>query len=173
MNLSKNQWIGVVIALIVIFIFFFQFFGDIFFSDSSISEPNELQFVMNQDEQPSVNGVAMTTLQSGDGAEAVRGSLVTVHYTGTFEDGTVFDSSVSRGEPFQFILGAGQVIQGWDSGVLGMKVGEKRQLVIEPEAAYGPGGIQDPRTGQFIIPPNATLTFEVELLGVESIAPTR
>lgn len=96
----------------------------------------------------------------GDGAEAVSGQSVTVHYRGTFPDGRVFDESYRRGEPFSFRLGAGQVIKGWDQGVAGMKIGGKRKLTIPPDLAYGARGAGG------VIPPNATLVFEVELLGV-------
>jgi FKBP-type peptidyl-prolyl cis-trans isomerase len=99
-------------------------------------------------------------LKTGDGAEAVSGTTVSVHYTGWLTDGTKFDSSVDRGQPFQFKLGSGQVIQGWDKGVAGMKVGGKRKLTIPPEMGYGARGAGG------VIPPNATLVFEVELLGV-------
>lgn len=97
----------------------------------------------------------------GEGAEAVNGSLVTVNYVGTLEDGQKFDSSIDRGEPFQFVLGTGQVIPGWDLGVMGMKEGGKRHLVIPPELAYGQAGVPG------AIPAGATLIFDVELLKVE------
>ena len=100
-------------------------------------------------------------LQEGTGEEATAGKMVSVHYTGTLTDGTVFDSSVGRGKPFSFSLGAGQVIEGWDLGVAGMKVGEKRRLTIPPELGYGSRG------AGAAIPPNATLVFEVELLGIQ------
>jgi len=99
-------------------------------------------------------------LKVGDGAEAVAGKVVSVHYTGWLTNGNKFDSSVDRGQPFQFTLGAGQVIQGWDKGVAGMKIGGKRKLTIPPEMGYGARG------AGAVIPPNATLVFEVELLGI-------
>ncbi len=97
----------------------------------------------------------------GQGAEAKAGQQVSVHYTGTLTSGKKFDSSVDRGRPFGFKLGAGQVIEGWDQGVAGMKVGGKRKLTIPPELAYGSQSV-----GGGLIPPNSTLVFEVELLGV-------
>lgn len=100
-------------------------------------------------------------IKSGSGAEAVVGKKVTVHYTGWLTDGKKFDSSVDRGEPFVFDLGKGHVIQGWDQGVVGMKVGGKRKLTIPSQMGYGERGAGG------IIPPNATLVFEVELLGVQ------
>ena len=100
-------------------------------------------------------------LQQGSGREAVKGKEITVHYTGMLEDGTVFDSSVSRQQPFTFTLGAGLVIAGWDEGVEGMKVGGKRKLTIPPHMAYGRRGAGG------VIPPDATLIFDVELLQVD------
>lgn len=109
---------------------------------------------------PSPQGLQVEDLVIGGGAEAQAGHLVTVHYTGWLEDGTQFDSSLDRDQPFEFVLGAHQVIKGWDQGVAGMKEGGKRKLTIPPELAYG-------ESGRGAIPPNATLIFEVELLAVQ------
>ena len=118
-----------------------------------------------QQNEQSQNEQAPTDLQVedltvGTGAQAQTGSTVSVHYKGTLLNGTVFDSSYSRGTPFSFTLGQNTVIQGWEQGVLGMKVGGKRKLVIPPDLAYGPRA-----TGP--IPANSTLVFEVELLDVK------
>ena len=107
-----------------------------------------------------MSGLQIEELKVGDGAEAAAGQQVSVHYTGWLTNGTKFDSSVDRGAPFGFTLGAGMVIAGWDQGVAGMRVGGKRKLTIPPELGYGPSGAAG------VIPPNATLVFEVELLGI-------
>jgi peptidylprolyl isomerase len=106
------------------------------------------------------SGLKYEDIVVGTGASPQSGQEVTVHYTGTLEDGTKFDSSVDRGEPFKFPIGVGRVIKGWDEGVMTMKVGGKRKLVIPPQLGYGSRGAGG------VIPPNATLVFEVELLGV-------
>lgn len=106
------------------------------------------------------SGLKYIDLVPGFGSEAKSGMFVSVHYTGWLADGAKFDSSKDRGQPFEFALGAGQVIRGWDEGVAGMKIGGKRKLTIPGELGYGPGGMPPS------IPPNATLVFEVELLGV-------
>jgi FKBP-type peptidyl-prolyl cis-trans isomerase FkpA len=111
------------------------------------------------------DGLKYTDTKTGGGATAAAGNKVSVHYTGwLFNNGTKgakFDSSVGRGQPFQFTLGAHQVIRGWDEGVAGMKVGGKRTLIIPPELGYGTRGAGG------VIPANATLMFDVELLGVQ------
>jgi len=104
--------------------------------------------------------VDIKILKEGDGATAIRHSTVKVHYTGWLMDGTKFDSSIDRGTPFEFTIGAGQVIPGWDSGVEGMKIGGKRELIIPPELAYGKKGAGD------VIPPNAKLKFVIALLSL-------
>ena len=109
----------------------------------------------------SASELEITTISAGTGAVAELGMKVKVHYTGTLLDGTVFDSSIPRKKPFEFILGKGQVIRGWEQGILGMKVGEKRKLFIPPELAYGESGSGDS------IPPNSQLIFNVELINVE------
>jgi len=100
-------------------------------------------------------------LTLGEGDEAVAGRTIVVHYTGWLTDGSKFDSSLDRNDPFSFELGAGMVIRGWDEGFSGMKVGGKRKLTIPPEMGYGAHGAGG------VIPPNATLVFEVELLAVK------
>ncbi len=106
------------------------------------------------------SGLKYVDLKVGDGALAETGKTVSVHYTGWLTDGTKFDSSLDRGQPFSFDLGGGHVIRGWDEGVVGMRVGGKRKLTIPPDLGYGSRG------GGGVIPPGATLIFDVELLGV-------
>jgi peptidylprolyl isomerase len=120
--------------------------------------------MVNAEEITTDTGLSYKEVEIGTGAEAVRGRTVDVHYTGWLDTdgkkGKKFDSSVDRGVPFSFPLGAGRVIKGWDEGVAGMKVGGKRTLMIPPELGYGTRGAGG------VIPPNAKLIFDVELLGV-------
>ncbi len=107
------------------------------------------------------SGLQYQDLAVGSGAEAKAGDTVSVHYTGWLEDGTKFNSSLDRNQPFVFTLGKGAVIQGWDEGVAGMQIGGKRRLTIPPDLGYGSRGAGN------VIPPNATIIFEVELLGIQ------
>ena len=112
------------------------------------------------DNNGNVKSMVIDDVKVGDGVEAKSGDTVSVHYIGTLQDGTEFDNSNKRGEPFEFTVGGGQVIKGWDEGLVGMKVGGKRILVIPPEKAYGAAGIGP-------IPGGATLVFAIELLEVK------
>ena len=148
-TLDKKEWVAVIVAIFVVG-FFFVFGQSLvsLFTSNTIEMISQNQHVLIKD----------TVLGSGDTAEI--GNRVTVHYTGHFVDGKVFDSSISRNEPFQFVLGKGQVIKGWDEGISGMKVGGKRNISIPPELGYGPNDYGP-------IPGNSTLIFDVELLKVE------
>jgi len=125
-------------------------------ADAFFAENKDNEGVMTTE-----SGLQYMVLEEGDGPKPTVDDRVTVHYTGTLLDGTKFDSSVDRGQPFSFPLGGGRVIKGWDQGVVGMKVGGKRKLTIPPELGYGARGAGG------VIPPNATLVFEVELLAVK------
>lgn len=114
----------------------------------------------NNQEVTTPSGLKYLDQVAGTGDVAVAGKTVSVHYTGWLENGKKFDSSVDRGQPFSFPLGAGRVIKGWDEGVQGMKVGGKRKLTIPSDLGYGSRGAGG------VIPPNATLIFDVELLGI-------
>ena len=116
---------------------------------------------VNLDEmERTASGLYVRNLRVGEGEEAAQGDTVVVHYTGWLPDGMQFDSSRERGEPFSFVLGEGRVIPGWEEGVAGLRVGGQRRLVIPPDLGYGPIGAGD------VIPPDATLIFEVELLEI-------
>jgi len=119
----------------------------------------------DEKENPKVNktesGLEYIIIEEGTGPKPEKGQKVKVHYTGKLKDGAEFDSSLKRGEPIAFILGNGQVIKGWDEGIADMKVGGKRQLIIPPDLGYGERGFPPD------IPPNSTLIFDVELVGIE------
>lgn len=159
---EKQKRVSVVVALLVVILIFIAgalLFG-FFDSKDTVTTTDETNENTNLIEGLP-EGVQVELIKEGDvkGAVAQEGKLVTVHYVGRLENGTVFDSSYDRGEAFSFLLGAGQVIQGWDLGVQGMRVGETRLLTLSPEYAYGDRAIGS-------IPANSTLIFEVELLEV-------
>lgn len=131
-------------------------FGGAYVYDNNFSGGNLVESVNNNQN----NMLKIDTIVEGSGVESKVGDNLTVHYTGMLEDGTKFDSSVDRGTPFSFTLGIGQVIEGWEKGMEGMKVGEKRKLTIQPEYGYGVRGVPG------VIPGNAVLIFEVELLAI-------
>jgi len=140
----------IIILIIIVFGGFFVFFNS---KNKKNLQANIQNYV--------IQGMKIEVLKEGTGEASKNGDNVSVHYVGTLEDGTKFDSSIDRGTPFSFKLGAGRVIKGWDLGVLGMKIGEKRKLTIPSNLAYGEAG-----TPGGPIPPNATLIFEVELLAI-------
>jgi len=145
-SLTRNQWIALFVSVGIL--------GYLLFS-------NLIMNLFNSSARPSAqipeNGFVAEDLVLGTGPEASAGDTVVVHYVGTFPDGKVFDSSLDRDVPFEFILGTGSVIRGWDEGIVGMKVGGRRILIIAPDYAYGERGAGP-------IPPNSALIFEVELL---------
>jgi peptidylprolyl isomerase len=156
----SNHITGLAIALVVL--------GAVFGLSSFMGETTSVAGENSEKQVGAVGSASLITTASGlqyedillgSGETASVGMVVSAHYTGTFPDGNVFDSSIPRGEPFEFTLGTGQVIKGWDEGIQGMKVGGKRKLIVPPELGYGQSGIGP-------IPPNATLHFDVELLGV-------
>jgi FKBP-type peptidyl-prolyl cis-trans isomerase len=171
-KLGKNEKTAVFVSLAVILFFFaaasvvgFVSKGKIVDKDSaSRNSASVSELTVETKKAPKIidiNGMKIVDTLVGTGEEAVAGKIVTVHYTGTLTDGTKFDSSIDRGQPFQFILGAGQVIQGWEQGFAGMKVGGKRSLVIPANMAYGDRAIGS-------IPAGSALLFDVELLAVDS-----
>ena len=186
LNKKVSISIGVVVVLIVVGLFFYQDIINLFTPSVQSNSSTDITTLMQNQQDQNQNSsstvsdntqgqVANTSTQSGQttlsdgliiqdeivgtGQTAQTGDTVTVNYIGTFQNGTVFDSSYSRNQPFNFTLGAGQVIQGWDEGVVGMKVGGKRELIIPPSLAYGVNGYGP-------IPANSTLIFQVELLGI-------
>lgn len=127
--------------------------------------PSPADVAASADLQTTASGLQYAILKEGSGNSPQPGELVSVHYTGSLEDGTIFDSSIKRGQPIQFIIGHGQVIPGWDEGISLLKVGGKGVLAIPSDLAYGEQGAGG------VIPPNATLYFEVELVGIDPAPP--
>lgn len=151
-KLSQKEKIGVALAVVVVSVYLI--IPNIHF--------NPLENLINEEimEETREGGLVIRDLEPGSGDQAVNGNTISVHYRGTLEDGTQFDSSIEGNVPFEFTLGAGDVIAGWDQGVLGMRVGGKRTLIIPPALGYGELGIGP-------IPGNATLIFEIELLEIK------
>ena len=166
--MSKNKIIYIlVISLVAIMAWFF------IKKSMNVSNNSELGSLVKKDEvvEPGndtwvklANGLEMQDVVVGSGAEAKKGDVVSAHYVGTLSNGQKFDSSYDHGQPFSFALGGGMVIQGWDLGLVGMKVGGKRKLIIPPDLGYG-----DRNIGEGLIPPNSILLFDVELVGVKTL----
>ena len=153
------------IAIVVIILIIIACAAYLFWQGNFKSSAAALSQAPAQNEQSSasfnIQGMKVEILQQGSGDAVKSGDTVTVNYTGTLQDGTKFDSSIDRGQPFQLTLGQNSVIQGWELGLAGMKVGEKRKLTIPPELAYGAQGAGG------VIPPNATIIFEINLLSID------
>jgi FKBP-type peptidyl-prolyl cis-trans isomerase len=147
--MAGKKIISILIILLIIALAFFLI----------ITRPKELSASMEQNSIQKMDEVKIEVLKEGAGEVSKNGDKLTVNYTGTLEDGTKFDSSIGR-EPFVFTIGVGQVIQGWEQGMLNMKVGEQRRLTIPSSLGYGSRGAGG------VIPPNATLIFDVELLKI-------
>ena len=156
-DLGIEKIILIVAVLFIIGVAGFFLIKDL--NNKNIEENETINTTNNMNQE--TNELKIETLKEGQGNSAQNGDVVSVHYVGTLENGIKFDSSLDRGQPFSFTLGAGQVIKGWDLGVIGMKIGEKRKLIIPSDFAYGDAGI--PQAG---IPAKATLIFEVELLAI-------
>lgn len=150
----QNKYISLLIIFILFIGGFFLFSVD---SDKLIEDDN----LNIQGVEQNMENLIIEDLEIGEGKEVKQNDTVVIHYTGTLQDGTKFDSSIDRGLPFETQIGVGMVIPGWDQGVLGMKIGGKRKLVVPPELAYGEQGAGE------VIPPNSTLIFELELLDIK------
>ena len=146
--------ISIIIVLLAIILSFYLL-NEILKPEEVIEKTEEIE------SEETVKDLAIEILEEGTGEEAQNGDSLKVHYTGTLEDGAKFDSSLDRGDPFVFTLGAGQVIKGWDLGLLGAKVGDKRKLTIPADLGYGETSAAGGK-----IPPGATLIFEIEVLEI-------
>ncbi|MFA6274184.1 MAG: FKBP-type peptidyl-prolyl cis-trans isomerase [Candidatus Paceibacterota bacterium] len=164
--MQKNKGTMIVWVLIVLVVVVALVFITINAKKNPSLSQNSGGETLKMGETKQIEGVKLTVLREGSGDIAKNGDIVAMNYTGTLSDGTAFDSNTDpkfqHVMPFEFTVGAGQVIKGWDVGIAGMKVGEQRKLEINPDFAYGATGIGG------VIPPNATLTFEVELLGIKT-----
>jgi FKBP-type peptidyl-prolyl cis-trans isomerase len=152
--------LGVVSALAVVIFVFLNKEVDTLPDAQTINLNSNKEDTMNESNVEDFDVLGITTIQQGDGQEAQVGDTVSVHYEGTLSDGTKFDSSYDRGQPFEFTLGDNYVIEGWEKGVVGMKVGEIRELKIPSSMGYG-------ESGNGIIPGNAGLIFKIELLEIK------
>ncbi|MDO8503874.1 MAG: FKBP-type peptidyl-prolyl cis-trans isomerase [bacterium] len=160
MNLHKKYFAILLLAVFAIVIFL-VWRDNQASTKVKVSQTPPPTAIISEEDEKNMEGLKIEDIIVGAGAEAQAGKKVTVNYSGTLLNGTKFDSSYDRGVPFSFNLGAGEVIQGWDLGILEMKVGGKRKLTIPSELGYGTTGAGG------VIPPNATLVFEVELLKVK------
>src|ERR1700733_14882644 len=160
-KLNRNQWIAVAVSLALVA--FLLYGGTLLGLFTSQNNTNQDQSDMAQNLP--TTGVQTQDVTIGQGPAAEAGDTITGNYVGTLTDGKVFDSSVDRNQPFTFTLGAGQVIRGWDEGIVGMRVGGERKLIIAPDYGYGDQGIGP-------IPPNSVLIFDVQLLSVNSASAT-
>jgi len=158
--MNKNKIIALATAIVLVIVGFFIFYNKNKTDIGTTKQDKAVDLKLNN-QKMNKQGVEIEILKEGTGAIAQKGDMVSVHYVGVLENGTKFDSSVDRGTPFEFSLGAGRVIPGWEIGVEGMKVGEVRKLTVPSELAYGSSGAGN------AIPPNATLIFEVQLLGIK------
>ncbi len=158
--MDKNKIIALAIIVVLVTIGFFIFYNKNK-TAINVTKQDKMADLKLNNQKMDKRGVQIEILKEGTGAPAKNGDKVSVHYVGVLENGTKFDSSVDRGTPFEFTLGAGQVIPGWNIGVEGMKIEEVRKLTIPSELAYGSSGAGN------AIPPNATLIFEVQLLEIK------
>lgn len=156
--ICNYKMLNIILSILFVSVVFVggYYFKNSFFKVENENKINNNLTINNQMQ----NNLKIEVLKEGNGVEIKNNDKATMHYTGTLGNGQKFDSSLDRGQPFKFVLGVGQVIKGWDLGVLGMKINEKRKLTIPYEFAYGEAGIPG------VIPPKSTLIFEVELLGV-------
>ncbi len=159
-QLTKNLLIVALVIVVGLIIFFLPKESASTHNKTTTQKEETITTTNTQPMTQEQNGLKIETTQEGTGPGAAKGQTVSVHYTGKLTDGKVFDSSIPRGAPFDVTLGENRVIAGWELGLLGMKVGEKRTLTIPPELGYGAQGFPG------VIPQNATLIFDVELIAI-------